>query len=509
MYMKKLVSTFLIALLLISTGVFVAAEGVSAEGITTSSCVDETRTVTISGDSNQPEKTKATITVFYPDATLADIATLPKNEVIAYADEQGVNANGEFNFSFKLKPRDISGIYTVWVSLPGNPLFTSTFAYSNVTLAASALAATQNLDKTAEDLVVVLDEAAMAIDVAIGRRYYQHDDEQKLGDAAYLVANRPTDAEDLKTKFTNIVSAIDSVKQASKGEREEIKKLVEDEKNPMMISDEALAAYNALTDPQKKDDVIVIVAADAEKLIYPDHVSSAILAAVTEATKPKPEVVISSPSLSSSKKDSVSIGHLENQPVVEVPMEAADSFNDLDSVPWAKNAINIIAERGVINGRGDGNYYPNDPVKREEFVKILVSVFELRMTSQNTLPYQDVSPKDWCYEAIGIASQSGIVNGVREDYFGMGQPISRQDMAVMLQRALKHVGAIIAKTEESEVIYTDEEAIAEYAKDAVATFSANEILSGRDEGSFDPQATSSRAEVATVIYRIMYKLNLL
>ncbi len=509
MHIKKIVSIFLIALLLISGGVIVAAEGDSAEGITTSSCVNDTRIVTISGGSNQPERTKATLMVFYPNKTIADLATTPINQVVAYADEQGVNAEGDFNFSFTLKADAPSGVYTVWVSLPGNPVFNSTFIYSDVALAASALTDIQDTSKTAADIVTTLDATALAIDVMIGQRYNQHSEEQKLGVAAYLAANRPTDGPDLKTKFEDIVLTIDAIANVAGGNREKMKEQIEDVNNPMMLSGAALAAYGALT-PDQKDNLVVLLSADAENLIYPEHVSAAIIAAAVTVTQPAPTTVPSLPITDGNNKIiGVSGSYLEQNSGLKTDIAAQDSFADLNSVQWAKNAINIIAARGIINGRGDGNYYPNDPVKREEFVKILISAFGLRMTSQNTLPFKDVAPQDWCYEVIGIAKESGIVGGMSEEFFGKGMPISRQDMAVMLANTLNHVGSTIAKTEGAESSYTDEASIAEYAKEAVANLSENEILTGRGDGTFDPLATTSRAEVATVIYRIMYKLNLL
>ena len=54
-------------------------------------------------------------------------------------------------------------------------------------------------------------------------------------------------------------------------------------------------------------------------------------------------------------------------------------FSDLENVQWAKESITELAGKGVINGKGNGLFVPNDFVKREEFVKLLVSVFEIEL----------------------------------------------------------------------------------------------------------------------------------
>ena len=47
--------------------------------------------------------------------------------------------------------------------------------------------------------------------------------------------------------------------------------------------------------------------------------------------------------------------------------QVKSSFADLEDVPWAKEAIGVLAARGVLQGVGGGYFAPNEPVKREEF----------------------------------------------------------------------------------------------------------------------------------------------
>ncbi len=83
--------------------------------------------------------------------------------------------------------------------------------------------------------------------------------------------------------------------------------------------------------------------------------------------------------------------------------------------------------------------------------------------------------------------------------FGVGRPITRQDAAVMLARAVsEHIGNETVKPD-----FTDSGNISEYAVNAIGQLQKNGIVSGRDDGSFAPQMTISRAETAKMIYEIL------
>lgn len=114
----------------------------------------------------------------------------------------------------------------------------------------------------------------------------------------------------------------------------------------------------------------------------------------------------------------------------------APAFSDVSSVPWAQEAIEYLYLKDIVNGYGDGTYGVNDNVTREQFVKMLLTALGLSLYEIDSNDFADVEPGAWYEIYINSAMHYGIVNGISDTEFGVGQPISRQDMAVMSMRAL-------------------------------------------------------------------------
>ena len=85
----------------------------------------------------------------------------------------------------------------------------------------------------------------------------------------------------------------------------------------------------------------------------------------------------------------------------------------------------------------------------------------------------------------------------------MGQPIKREDMATMLYRAIKY--AEVNLYEVSDVEFTDETEISEYAKESVKVLASAKVINGMNDGSFMPKKTATRAEAAVMLYNLLYR----
>ena len=185
-------------------------------------------------------------------------------------------------------------------------------------------------------------------------------------------------------------------------------------------------------------------------------------------------------------------------PVDPTPVEPEGTFSDIASVEWAKEAIEALAEKGIINGRGDGKFAPNDSVTREEFVKIIIGAFDL-LNEDAKADFGDVGAERWSYAFIATANELGIVTGDGENFNPTGA-MSRQDMAVVIFRTAEKLGLVLSGDAES---FADSEEIADYAKDAIKALTANGIVNGMGDGTFAPKATVTRAQAAKVIYGLM------
>ncbi|MBO4391784.1 MAG: S-layer homology domain-containing protein, partial [Clostridia bacterium] len=90
--------------------------------------------------------------------------------------------------------------------------------------------------------------------------------------------------------------------------------------------------------------------------------------------------------------------------------------------------------------------------------------------------------------------------GVDEKHFGIGENILRQDMAVMIYRMVKDKTPL--KNEKSESEFADFDEIADYAKEAVSFLESAGLVSGTEDGKFNPESVLSRAEAAVAINRL-------
>ena len=182
------------------------------------------------------------------------------------------------------------------------------------------------------------------------------------------------------------------------------------------------------------------------------------------------------------------------------------NFKDISSVKWAEDSIKVLVENGIIFGYSNTEFRPSNNITREEFVKLLTS--GLRLTgAEATATFNDVSENDWFYKPIAAAERAGIIRGNESGGFGVGQNITRQDMAVMLMRAADFKD--YKWNEDNNTEFTDNSDISDYAKEAVSKLSAEGFVNGMGDGSFMPHKFLTRAEAAKVMYEFLLAVGLI
>lgn len=173
-------------------------------------------------------------------------------------------------------------------------------------------------------------------------------------------------------------------------------------------------------------------------------------------------------------------------------------FSDVNSDFAA--ILEALASRDLVHGTGDGKYEPARQITRAEFVQLLVSALDLQAENSNT--FEDVSPDAWYYQAVSTAQALKIVNGRSEGLFGAKEPITRQEMAVILFRA-RSLAALQPDYSSKTVVFADQKQIGAYAREAVEYLQRSGIINGYSDGTFRPLNLTTRAEAAALIYRIM------
>lgn len=175
-----------------------------------------------------------------------------------------------------------------------------------------------------------------------------------------------------------------------------------------------------------------------------------------------------------------------------------ETFHDLNTVSWAKEAICYLADKNVLNGRENGLFYPDDLVTREEFVKMITLALHILDDSAET-GFTDVECGRWSYPYIASGVAAAIINGVSEQKFAPEAFITRQDMAVIVFRAAQCMKLELSGT----AAFSDENEISDYAKNAVSHLAGMGIVNGVGNGLFAPKDAVTRAQAAKIIYELV------
>lgn len=172
-------------------------------------------------------------------------------------------------------------------------------------------------------------------------------------------------------------------------------------------------------------------------------------------------------------------------------------FNDLPQSHWAYNAVSELNRRGIINGRGNGSFAPNDMITRAEFVKILCVAQGIG--TEGEIGFSDVESGAWYEQYIKSAYNAGIINGISDTEFGVNEPITRQDICTILYR-------LSESTESEHAGFADSGDIAQYAMPAVAYFSKLGVVSGFEDNTFRATQRATRAQAAVIIFNYLNKI---
>lgn len=177
-------------------------------------------------------------------------------------------------------------------------------------------------------------------------------------------------------------------------------------------------------------------------------------------------------------------------------------FQDLDSVPWAEKAIQELLKKGYISGISETEFAPNRSITRAEACRMIQNVCGFQ-TETIRCDFEDVLPQAWYFDAVCTMANMQIVFGMDGTHFCPEDEITRQDMAVILARAVKSAGKELTQT---ELEFADTEEIAPYAREAVAGLAKEGIIHGMDENYFRPTESITRAQAAVMLYEFSVRL---
>ncbi|MDF2927454.1 MAG: S-layer protein [Paenibacillaceae bacterium] len=200
------------------------------------------------------------------------------------------------------------------------------------------------------------------------------------------------------------------------------------------------------------------------------------------------------------------------------------SYDDVTTHGYARDALDILHTRGIMNGKSDYTFSTTESITRGEFAEALVKVFEIPLNYSGNPTFADVP---WAYKSeareyplaeykyIETAARVGIVRGTAMNYFGPDRSITREDASVMIARAaelkldsdLNKASAALVKA------YTDGATIQTYAAPSVQAITkagfiegiANVLVEGakKETVRFEPGQNLSRADASMILTRVL------
>ena len=178
-------------------------------------------------------------------------------------------------------------------------------------------------------------------------------------------------------------------------------------------------------------------------------------------------------------------------------------FIDVSENAWYYEEVKMVSDKKIMIGKSNNRFDPNANMTRAEFVTVLCRLSGDDSCGEGTgLIFIDVEDSAWYIDYVGWGVDSEIVQGLPGNKFAPAQAVTRQEMAVFIDRFISYMN--IGLKENAKVdSFLDTNKVASYAKDAVDTMRKSGIITGDQNGYFNPVNNASRAEVATVISRLL------
>lgn len=182
----------------------------------------------------------------------------------------------------------------------------------------------------------------------------------------------------------------------------------------------------------------------------------------------------------------------------------ADDFTDVSRSDWFYDYVDYVSSKGYFRGTTETTFSPQRNMTRAMFVVVLFR-FDGAKGDGSQSAFTDVAPGAWCTAAINWAAANKIVEGKGDGTFAPNAPITRAQMCAIIDRYLNYYkkdNKVTLSQTGSVSVMSDQNTVPSYAVDAIKQCQRYGLINGFKDGTFRPNALSTRAHVAAVIYRM-------
>ncbi|MEG2197624.1 MAG: polysaccharide lyase family 8 super-sandwich domain-containing protein, partial [Cellulosilyticaceae bacterium] len=171
---------------------------------------------------------------------------------------------------------------------------------------------------------------------------------------------------------------------------------------------------------------------------------------------------------------------------------------------WANESIVKVVERGLMKGKTNESFAPNDTLTRAEIAVILERMLDTKNIKQ-TSAFKDIKGNEWYAEAVLKMNAIGLINGYENEKFAPKENVKRVEVISLIARLLEYIGADISVENPEEILaqYGDVDQIPNWAKKQIAWCVQTGIVSGNEKGNLSPNEAMTRAEMAVVLSKVL------
>ncbi|ONI44117.1 hypothetical protein AN641_08195 [Candidatus Epulonipiscioides gigas] len=173
------------------------------------------------------------------------------------------------------------------------------------------------------------------------------------------------------------------------------------------------------------------------------------------------------------------------------------TFSDTDS-HWASSSIELLNQAGILSGYADGTFRPNNNITRAELASCLQNIFELN--SNNASNFDDIDSNDWYADAVAAVSDIMNYDG---NYFRPSDFATREEVAFAIAHANGMNSSTVKDLKDTAQLFDDGYSVSDWSKESMDILVTQGYLSGRPDGTLDPQGNITRGELANMLERII------
>ncbi len=176
-------------------------------------------------------------------------------------------------------------------------------------------------------------------------------------------------------------------------------------------------------------------------------------------------------------------------------------YSDVPMNIWYHEAVDFVTKCGIMEGMGDGKFWPDGVTTRGQLVTVLYRMAGMPAV-EDECGFTDVPADSWYHDAVVWAYVSGITTGMTDTLFAPSSHVTREQVVTFLCRYAGFTGMDTTATGDLSA-YADADLVSGYALPAMTWAVEQGIITGMGEDILSPGASSARAQIATMLMRFL------